>query len=113
MITNTELTVYHKVFNKTSKLEEWVRYNYDRVWWFSSKQANVNTGYENANNVEIRIPYEDNIKINNFSIGDILVKGRLTTNITTQSDIKGQIFNITMINDNNFGGTPHIHIGGK
>lgn len=113
MITNSELTVYHKVFNTTTKLEEYVRYNYDRVWWFGSINANANKGYENANSVEIRIPYNDNIKIENFSIGDILVKGKLTTNITSRNDLTEQIYAITSIKDNNFGGTPHIHLGGN
>lgn len=60
MITNTELTVYHKTFNQTTRLEEWTRYNYSKVWWFGGKGANINKGYENANDVDVRIPYNLN-----------------------------------------------------
>lgn len=70
MITNTELTVYHKTFNQTTRLEEWTRYNYSKVWWFGGKGANINKGYENANDVDIRIPYDlnENADITNFAI---------------------------------------------
>ena len=81
---------------------------------FGGKGASINKGYDNANNVEIRIPYDknDNLNINNFAIGDIIVKGKLTLNIETQQDLSNyQIYNITSINNNNFG-TKHIHIGG-
>lgn len=70
MITNTELTVYHKTFNQTTRLEEWTRYNYSKVWWFGGKGANINKGYENANDVDVRIPYNlnTNADITNFAI---------------------------------------------
>lgn len=70
MITNSELTIYHKTFNQTTRLEEWVRYNYSKVWWFGGKGANINKGYENANDVDVRIPYNlnENANINNIAI---------------------------------------------
>ena len=44
-----------------------------------------------------------------FSIIDTL-----TTEINTQQDLVGhEVYNITSINDNEFGNNPHIHIGGK
>ena len=117
MITNGSLTVYHRDgLDVSTHLEKWVRYNYDKVWFFGGKGAGINKGYDNANDVEIRISYGQNkdLAIGNFSIGDIVVKGTLETNITTQQDLDGYlIYNITSINDNNFGNNPHIHIGGK
>lgn len=113
MITNSSLTIYHKsVVNHT---EIWTRFNYDKVWFFGGKGAGINKGYDNANDVEIRIPYNlPNLNINNFAIGDIIVKGDIATDITTQQDLRDyQIYNITSINNNNFGNNPHIHIGGK
>lgn len=115
MITNSSLTVYHKGFDK-NMLETWTRCNYDKVWFFGGKGASINKGYENANDVEIRIPYGQNadLTIGNFAIGDIVVKGTLSTNITTQQDLLDQeVYNITSIKDNTFGSEPHIHIGGK
>lgn len=115
MITNTSLTIYHKVFNETTRLEEWRRYNYYKAWWFGGKGSSINKGYDNANDVDIRIPYMlNNIDIGNIQIGDILVKGDLATDITTQQDLVGyEVYNITSINDNDFGNNPHLHIGGK
>lgn len=115
MITNSSLTVYHKYLDKETRLEKWERLNFDKVWFFGGKGASTNKGYENANDVEIRIPYSfNNIIISKFTIGDILVKGTLKTEIKTQKDLIGhEVYNITSITDNKFGNTPHLHLGGK
>ena len=116
MKTNASLTHYHKTIDDDIRLEKWVRYNYDNVWFFGGKGSGINKGYENANDCDIRIWYEknDNLNIANFSIGDIVIKGTLDTDITTQQDLKNyEVYNITSINDNNFGINPHIHLGGK
>ena len=85
------------------------------VWWFGGKGSGINKGYENANNVDIRIPYINNeVDIDKISIGDILVKGNIATDINTQQDLQEfEVYNITSINDNKFGNSPHLHIGGK
>jgi len=116
MITNNSLTIYHKGFDEVTRLEKWIRYNYDKVWFFGGKGASTNVGYENANDVQIRIPYGQNANLDsrNFSIGDIAVAGTLDTNIETQQDLENYIFyNITSIVDNTFGSEPHIHLSGK
>lgn len=115
MRTNSDLTVYHKVFDETERLEKWKKYYYKKVWYFGGKGSSVNRGYENANDVNVRIPYDlnKNLNIENFSIGDIIVKGK-HSDITKQQDlIDYDIYNITSINDNNFGSGKHIHLGGK
>lgn len=115
MITNASLTHYHKTLDETTRLEKWIRYNYGNVWFFGGKGSSINKGYENANDVNVRIPYDKNdIDISNLAIGDIIIKGTLDTDITTQQDLKNyEVYNITSINDNNFGINPHIHLGGK
>lgn len=115
MITNASLTHYHKTLDETTRLERWIRYNYDNIWWFGGKGSSINKGYENANDVDVRIPYNKNdIDINNLAIGDIIIKGTLETDITTQQDLNNyEVYNITSINNNNFGINPHIHLGGK
>ena len=101
--------------DENTNLEKWTRYNYDYVWFFGGKGAGINKGYDNANDVQVRIPYDkNNVSIDNFAIGDILVKGELNTNIETQQDLSGyETYNITSINNNNFGDNQHIHLGGK
>lgn len=114
MLTNASLTIYHKTLDKATRLEKWERYNYEKVWWFGGKGASLTKGYDNANDVDVRIPYENGIDMNNIKIGDILVKGTLMFDITTQQDlINYEVYNIKTINDNNFGNNRHIHLGGK
>lgn len=116
MLVNNSVTIYHKMFDKNERIEKWIRFNYDKVWFFGGRGAGINKGYDNANDVEIRIFYKlnENLNIKAFSIGDIIVKGTVTDDINTQQDLKGyEVYNITSINDNTFGTNPHIHIGGK
>ena len=113
MLVNSSLTVYHKV--EIDHDYKWVRYNYDKIWWFDGKGASFNKGYENANDVQIRIPYDSNsgLNYNNFGVGDILVQGILESDITSEEDIQSEYYNITSLTNNTFGNNKHIHIGGK
>ena len=116
MITNSSLTIYHKDgLDVATHLEMWTRYNYDNVWFFGGKGAGISKGYDNANDVEIRLPYDSNdLDINNFAIGDIIVQGTIETDIETQQDLENYLtYNITSIKNNNFGNNQHIHLGGK
>ena len=106
MIVNSSLTIYHKGLNATTRLEEWTRYNYSNVWFFGGKGSGINAGYDNANDVQVRIPYNQNadLDITKFAIGDIIVQGTLEIDIASQQDLADyQIYNITSINNNNFG----------
>ena len=53
MITNASLTHYHKTLDETTRLEKWIRYNYENVWWFGGKGSGINKGYENANDCNL------------------------------------------------------------
>lgn len=117
MITNGEVTIYHNAgLDVATHDTKWVRYNYAEAWFFGGKGAGINKGYNDANNVDVRISYKQNqdLNIENFKIGDIIIQGKLETDISSQKELKNyDIYNITSINNNNFGATPHIHIGGK
>ena len=116
MLVNSKLTIYHKELDEETRLETWTRFNYDNVWFFGGKGAGIRKGYQDANDVEIRIWYDlnDNLDVNNFAIGDIIVQDTLDLDINEQNDLKDYlIYNITSINDNNFGYNQHVHIGGK
>ena len=116
MICNGSVTIYHMSgLDENTHNEVWVRHNYSNAWLFGGKGASINKGYDNANDIEIRLPYsKNNLDIDNFAIGDIIVEGTLTQNITMQQDLDGyMIYNITSIKNNNFGNNQHIHIGGK
>ncbi len=117
MITNSSITIYHKNgLDLATHFEKWTRFNYEKVWFFGGKGAGINKGYDNANDIQVRIPYNENknLNVNNFAVGDIIVQSKLDFDIQTQEDLKDYlIYNITSINDNNFGHNQHIHIGGK
>lgn len=116
MLVNSELTVYHLTQDTETRLDKYVRYNYDKVWWFGGKGSSLNKGFENANDVQVRIPYylNENADISHFAIGDIILQGKIKKDIKTQSDLSEyEIFKITSINNNTFGSEPHIHLGGK
>jgi len=116
MITNSSITIYHMSgLDVTTHLEKWTRHNYENVWFFGGKGAGIDKGYDDANDVQVRIPYDQNVvNINDFAIGDIIVQGTLDIDIETQEDLNNYlIYNITSIKNNNFGNSQHIHLGGK
>lgn len=104
MVTNKDITIYHKTINEITRLEEYTRFYYANCWVFGGKGASINKGYEKANDIEIRIPYStnDNVNINDFKIGDIIFIGKGVNSITTQSDLIGEVYNITSIINNTF-----------
>ena len=112
MLVNSSLTVYHKVVRNHE--DTWEKHFYKNIWWFGGKGSSLNKGYAEANDVQIRIPYDLNpsLDYNNFGIGDILVQGE-HGDITSEEDIQSDYYNITSLNNNVFGNKKHIHIGGK
>lgn len=115
MICNSKVTIYHLGLDTTTNLEKWTRYNYDNAWFFGGRGAGINKGYDNANDVQVRLPYNMNeLDIKNFAIGDIIVKGEIKSDIITQQDLDDyEVYNITSINNNDFGNNQHIHLGGR
>lgn len=117
MESNTNMTLYHKRFNPKKRLDEWDKYSIENVMWQGGKGASINKGYVQANDISIYIPYEQNKELEKvpFSIGDIVVKGISEGEITKQSDLKVDNFNITTLIDNNFGSDcmKHIYLGAK
>ena len=117
MTTNTSMTLYHKVFDKINRLDKWERYTFKNVMWQGGKGASINKGYEKANDISVFIPYFGNDNLGNISIsiGDIVVKGIIEENITMQSDLKVDNYNITTLINNDYGSTTmhHIQIGAK
>lgn len=112
MITNKAITYYHKTLNE-NKIEVWNRYVFGNVWEFGGKGSSINKGYENANDVNIRIPMRYVLDTSIFQIGDIIAIG-MQSEISKQSDLQGkEFYNVTSININDFGNNPHVHLGGK
>lgn len=117
MKINSSMTLYHKDYNKKTRLDEWIRYPIENVMWQGGEGASINKGYDKANDITVFIPYNKNKELENvpFSIGDIIVKEIIEDNITKQSDLKVNNYNITTIIDNNYGSSEmkHIQLGAK
>lgn len=117
MTTNASMTLYHKVFDKINRLDKWERYTIENVMWQGGKGASINKGYEKANDISVFIPYSknDNLISIPISIGDIVVKGIIEENITMQSELKVDNYNITTLINNDYGSAimHHIQIGAK
>ena len=113
MISNADLTVYHKVKDDATRMEKWIRFPYRNIWWFENSSVVQADGYKNSNNVEIRISYREELDIKNFSKGDIVLKGIIKKDIKSSSELSEyETYVITSIKNNNFGKNPHIHIQG-
>lgn len=114
MITNTDITVYHKGIDPSTRLETWTRFYYPNCWWHSTEGSVVRDGYQYNNRVDIRIPYDANedLNIDNFEVGDIVCKGKLEMAIESQSDVPNA-YNIASKTNSTFGDNPHIHLGGS
>ena len=115
--TNSSMTLYHKRLNKKTRIDEWDRYKIDNVMWQGGEGASINKGYDKANDISIWIPYDQNENLDTipFAIGDIIVQGIVKDEITKQSDLKVDNFNITSCIPNNYGSLDmqHIFIGAK
>ena len=113
MITNTEITIFHKGIDKTTRLETWTRYYYPDCWCFDVNGSMIRDGYEVNNSIDVRIPYEtnENLNLDNFSIGDIICKGNIQKTITSQSELS-EAYNITSITNSTYGNNKHIHLRG-
>ena len=115
-MNNSAITIYHKKIENHE--EQWVRFNYNVGWFIGGKGAGLNKGYDNANDVDVRLFYKDNPKldINNFGVGDVIVQGCLKQDIKKQQDLRNYLtYNVTSIQNNITGSqnVRHIHLGGK
>lgn len=114
MISNSNLTIYHKTFDNNRKKDNWERTVYENIWWFGGKGGYRSKGFEDANDVEVRIPLSKNINTSKIAIGDLLVKGTSTQEIDSQTDLKtDEVYTVMSISINDFGINQHIHLGGK
>lgn len=114
MLTNTDITIYHKYLNTATKLEEYKRQYFKKCWAFRSEETNVDKGYEKSNHIEIRIPCKENENWESaeIDIGDIIYVGKGPYGVSKQKDLP-ETYNVTKAVVNTFGNNTHIHIGGR
>ncbi len=114
-MTNEDITVYYKVFNKVTRLDDYFSYQIKGVSWNNKRMVTLNQGLESANVLNIFIFGAD---IHSFNEGDIIVKGLVEDSITTQKELESKykdVYNITSINYVTLGTEKmhHYEIGAK
>lgn len=107
MLTNADITIYYRTYDKKTRLDKWNFTQYQGVNWYGKQAVSVgDSGLSAADSYIVRIPTDDGLQAVN---GDIVVKGLVNDEITNPAQLKQyQIFVITAIRDNRRG-SPNMH----
>lgn len=111
MLKNNDITYYHKIHE--NGFTAWERYVFKDIWLFGKRGSIQNEGYEQSNGVDVRIPLDKISDMDIFTIEDLIAVG-IHKPIQKQKDLKGtEMYVVTSVKINNFGNTPHVHLGGN
>lgn len=129
MMTNTEMSVFNKYTDSFTKDIVYKKHVINKVFWDDSKGVNLNRGYDNADEVNVFVPKEQNdmseyVKPKHYNgigwtlkEGDFIIKGLVTENeVSGIKDLSNyEAFVITMVDDKDFGTEDmhHFEIRGK
>lgn len=107
MLTNADITLYHKSYNPGARLDEWISTKFHRVNWHAKQAVSVgDKGLNSADTLVVRIPTSDEIEV---SPGDIVVRGLIDDRITSPAQLSlYDRFTVTAIRDNRRG-SPCMH----
>lgn len=91
MITESNITVYNKIFDKSTRTDKWFRVQVKDVHWEGSKGVNTEkTGLENADSVKVFIPFSSLSELKELHIQpeDYIVKGLIEDEISSTSELE-------------------------
>lgn len=110
MLTNTDITIYSREYDPSSRLDKWKRTYISEAWWFKEEKSSVTTdGLKSADVYTVRVP-GTKVKVKK---DDYIVKGNCRIDMQTIKDLDGlDKTRITSANYNTFGGNPHIKVVG-
>ena len=128
-MTNTNMTIYNKYINPLTHKKTYKKHLIDNVFWDDSLGVNLNMGYENADKVNVYIPYNKN-NLSNYKTpkayngegwtlqnGDFMVRGNV--NLDEIDGIKElsnyEAFTMTVCDNKDFGSSnmQHFEIRGN
>ena len=132
MTTNTCMSVFNKCTDEEKNVV-FAKHLIDNVFWDDSKGINRNLGYENADDVNVFIPKNQNDMsgyvepkkykgLNNtwtLENGDFIVKGNVEeSSVTSIKELLKKydnVFTISLVDDKDFGSAnmQHFEIRGK
>lgn len=128
MITNSNITIYNRYFNSTTRLDSYQRTILQGVFWDDKKAVNqIQSGLQDADEVLIIIPFsvnsdkqyispkefeklEDRTGYFTLREGDRVVRGAIDFEITgkvSDLDKEYEAFTITSVDTKDFG-SPHM-----
>lgn len=110
MLTNTDATLYHRVYDPDSRTDSWERVYIPEVWWHEESKSNVTSeGLQVADAYTIRIP-DVSVKIKK---DDYLIKGNYEKEIKTVKDFPDcEKCRVVGAKYNRFGDSPHVKVVG-
>lgn len=110
MITNTDLTIYHRRYDPVSRLDTWSRTYVPEAWWFKDEKSSITTeGLKIEDVITVRIPDVSLELVKD----DYLVKGNCEIAVKTVKDLEGkEKMKVTSVNCNVFGNNQHIKVVG-
>ena len=110
MLTNTDITIYHREYDPKLRMDQWKKNYVAKVWWHKDEKSSVTTdGLKQADVITIRIP-DTMIEVVK---DDYIAKGNCPVKMQTIKDLSGIEFaKVTSVNRNLFGGNPHIKVVG-
>lgn len=120
MITNTDMTIYHRRVAPDTRLDTYVRYPVYGVLWEERQAVNViNSGLKDADKVTVYV-HIDNMSGVAVANGDVMVRGICDREITInyriaqlQRDYPSAV--VTSVDKKDFGSVRmrHYEIGGR
>lgn len=110
MLTNTDVTIYSRKYDKACGFDKWVKTYVPAAWWFKEEKSTLTPeGRVNADVYIIRIP---NTKIS-VKKDDYIVRGNCNIKMETVKDLENvEKMRVTSANYNVFGDSPHIKVVG-
>jgi len=130
-MTNTKMSVFNRYKEPFTNNVSYKKHVIEHVFWDDSLGINLNTGYENADKVNIYIPFDKNksdlenykepkqYNGNGWTLqnGDFIIKGEVTeSEVDGIKDLKAyEVFEITVIDKKDFGSynMQHFEIRGQ
>lgn len=123
MKTNTKMTIYNKYVDPFIHDTTFKKHIIDNVFWDDSLGINLSTGYENADKVNVYIPYDKNDLSNykepkkyngtgwTLQNGDFMIKGEAELNEVSSIKELSQyeVFIMTVCDNKDFGSSNMQH----
>lgn len=109
MLTNTDITIYHRQYDKAQRRDRFVRTYVPAAWWHKRAKSAVGTeGLQVADEYTVRIPDAS------VTVGkdDYIVKGN-HQGADSVRDLAGtEHFKVLGVNESAFGDHPHSKVVG-